>query len=89
MLDLEIIKQKYQEMLTDDLVRLSKKPKDLREDVIPILKTELIKRGKKDAADTLINYKDDNSELQYQNMTLSQLRQMVQERVDEGECAGL
>lgn len=86
MLNLEVIKEKYQEMLTDDLVRLSKKPKDLREDVIPILKLELIRRGKRDAADALTNFKDDDSELKYKNMSLSELRQMVEERVNSGEA---
>lgn len=86
MLNLEIIKEKYQEMLTDDLVRLSKKPKDLRDDVIPILKAELIRRGKRDAADALTNFNEDNSELKYQNMSLSELRQIVQERVNVGEA---
>ena len=86
MLDLEIIKEKYHEMSTDDLVRLSKKSKDLREDVIPILKAELIKRGKRDNAADLENFKEDHSELQYQNMSLNELRQMTQERINAGEA---
>ena len=86
MLDLEIIKEKYQDMSTDDLVRLSKKSKDLREDVIPILKAELIKRGKRDNAADLENFKEDHSELQYQNMSLNELRQMTQERINAGEA---
>ncbi len=86
MLNLESIKEKYHEMLTDDLVRLSKKPKDLREDVIPILTAELIKRGKRDDATTLANFKENDSELLYQNMSLNELRQMTQERINAGEA---
>ena len=86
MIDLETIKEKYQEMLTDDLIRLSKKPKDLRADVIPILKTELIRRGKRDDAATLEILLSQTSELDYQNMSLIELREMVKERVNAGEA---
>ena len=85
MLDLEVIKEKYQEMPIDDLIKLSKKPKDLREEVIPILQAELIRRGKKGDADTLANFKEEDSNLLYQNMSLNQLREMVEERLNAGE----
>ena len=60
-------------------------PKDLREEVIPILQAELIRRGKKGDADTLANFKEEDSNLLYQNMSLNQLREMVEERLNAGE----
>ena len=72
-------------MPIDDLIKLSKKPKDLREEVIPILQAELTRRGKKGDADTLANFKEEDSNLLYQNMSLNQLREMVEERLNAGE----
>lgn len=86
MLNLEVIKEKYQKLDTKELIKLSKKPNDLREDVIPILKAELIKRGKRDDAEALTNFKDNGSGLKYQGWSLSELRDMVQERVNAGEA---
>jgi hypothetical protein len=85
MLDLELIKQKYQDMLTDDLVRLSKKPKDLREEVIPILQAELKRRGKRDDADALTLLLNETPELKYQDLSLIELREIVKERMEAGE----
>ncbi|MES2513021.1 MAG: hypothetical protein V4580_02710 [Bacteroidota bacterium] len=86
MLDLELIKQKYQDMLTDDLVRLSKKPKDLREEVIPILQTELNRRGKRDDAAALTRLLNETPELKYQGLSLIELREVVKERLEAGEA---
>lgn len=85
MLDLEIIKEKYQEMDTDDLIRLSKKHNDLREDAIPILISELKKRGKKQDAENLLNNEVNQTELNYQNWSMNEIQQMVEERIKSGE----
>lgn len=72
-------------MSTPDLIKLSKNPKDLREDVLPILKAELLKRGKKDDALALFDFHENGSELNYQDLSLKEIRQMVQDRVNSGE----
>ncbi|MES2763889.1 MAG: hypothetical protein V4677_16860 [Bacteroidota bacterium] len=85
MLDLQLIKEKYQAMLTDDLIRLSKKPKDLREEVIPVLKAELIRRGKRDDAAVVDQILEETQKLKYQGLSLVELREIVRERLDAGE----
>lgn len=82
MLDLENIKERYREMSDHELLKLARSPKDLREDVVPILKAELLKRGKKDEAASIDALPEES---EYANLSLAELREIVQERLAAGE----
>ena len=84
-MDLSAIEQNYQAMATEDLIRLSKKPSDLRIEVIPILQNELLNRGKREDAMELSNYLIKTKTSEDIDMSTDEFTNLINERIDSGE----
>jgi hypothetical protein len=82
--NLDFIVKKYKTISTEDLIYLSKKPNELRIEIIPHLQSELLNRGEKEEAlllsEYLINSSKSNKEL-----TKEDIKKIIQDKINQGE----
>jgi hypothetical protein len=88
MADLESIKENYKGQSNYTLIQLSKKPEELRREVIQILMQELDNRGLKTESDYLSDYlsgKVIGTINPYKDLSIEEINEMIQERLQAGE----
>jgi len=88
MIDIQNIEDNYKSMSVDELLNLSKKPQDLRLEVIPILQKELINRKKNQEALALTDFlikSRENEKPRYKDLSSVELRKLIDTRLDSGQ----
>lgn len=86
MKSIEEIEENYQKMYVGELIELTKNPKYLRLDAIPVLQKELIKRGQHEEALHLTDFLiGSDSKARYRKMSDEELTQMIKDRIESGD----
>jgi hypothetical protein len=84
--DLKTIKSNYSRISTVELIELSKKPNELRKEIIPVLRDELKSRNEMpavEAMDALLN--DQSNKKKLRSETQDVLLQEIEDRMANGE----
>lgn len=81
--DLHQIEKRYKELHTEKLVQLAKEAHMLRPEVIPLLKTELIRRGEEKIAFELDS--PTAAGINFENISLQEIQELVAQRLEMGE----
>jgi len=84
MADLKVIETQYKQLSSEELIKISKTPEDLKIDVIPVLQRELLSRGMNEEALELSHYLVSGPS-KSKNLSTREIRMLISERLQSGE----